>query len=385
MAVLAFLIRVVLLLAGLAFAAGAIFSLWGFCVCIAQQHFQMAKFWFGNMAGAGMFSYLMCRSASHLEFVLPWIFDDEQIFSLCMPKPLEERAAIALAKREGKPLASYAIRLRTLSVETAETICAAPSSHGLWFYRLRNLSENVAAILVERCRGPLDLEGLKTLRPALAECLARARGPLFLDGLKRLPDEVAEALARHAGWLALNGLTRLSPAAAAALARRRIVKDGSRVKNCLSLDGLSQLPEDVAAALVAYRGALSLGGLTDLSPNVARLFASHLPAVELGDEILLHLDGLTSLSAEAAMAIAAYPGGLSLNGLRSPEPDCLRSLTKHAGGVLSLGRLRTMPDDVAAMFAARRGMLFVPQLDEISPKARAILRSNPLIDLPAIS
>jgi len=124
MAVLAVLIRIVLLLVGLALAFGAILSLYGFCVCVAQPNFRQAKFWFGNMAAASVFSYLMYQSATHLELLLPWIFDDYDVLRLVMPKPLTERKAIKEAEREGKPLASYACRLRTLSVATAEKICA---------------------------------------------------------------------------------------------------------------------------------------------------------------------------------------------------------------------------------------------------------------------
>lgn len=382
LALLAFLIRVVLLLVGLAFAFGAIFSLYGFCVCITQPNFRQAKFWFGNMAAAGGLSYLTIYSAKYLEFLLPWIFDDDHIFGLLMPKPLKERQAIEQAKREGKPLASYASRLRTLSVTTAEKICEGSSSRWLEFFRLQRLTEEAAAVLVERHRGALQLSGLKTLNPALAASLARAQGPLLLDALKTLPDEVAEALARHSGWLTLDGLPRITPTAAAALARRPVVDAQGGAMNRLGLGGLKRLPEDVAAALVAYRGDLAFSGLTELSASVARLLAAHLPAEGSESGFSLHLDELTRLSAEAAAAIATYPGGLSLDGIRSAEPDCLRFLARHNGGPLSLGRLRTMPDDVAAIFAARQEVLLLPRLDEISPSSRAVLESNQLIVLP---
>ncbi len=382
MAVLAVLIRIVLLLVGLALAFGAILSLYGFCVCVAQPNFRQAKFWFGNMAAASVFSYLMYQSATHLELLLPWIFDDYDVLRLVMPKPLTERKAIKEAEREGKPLASYACRLRTLSVATAEKICEGSTPLWLEFFRLRQLPEEAAAVLVERHRGVLQLSGLKTLQPDLAACLARAQGPLFLDALNTLPDEVAQALSRHSGWLKMDGLSRITPTAAAALARRPVVEGLGYYPNCLGLGGLTRLPEDVAAALVAYKGDLDFGGLTELSPGVARLLTAHLPAKGSARDFSLQMDEVRRLSAEAAAAIATYPGGLSLNGIRSAEPDCLRFLAKHNGGPLSLGGLRTMPDDVAAMFAARQDVLMVPQLDEISPASRAVLERNPLIRLP---
>ena len=67
-----------------------------------------------------------------------------------------------------------------------------------------------------------SFERLKSITPSFARCLARRKkGDLSLDGLTSLSEESAAALARHEGSLSLNGLGRLSDDAARELAKHR--------------------------------------------------------------------------------------------------------------------------------------------------------------------
>lgn len=381
---LPFIVRVVLLLVGLAAAGGALFSAFGFCVCIARPNFFQAKFWFGNACAAGVFSYLMYRCCAKLEWVLPWIFDDEAIYNSFMPKPLTEAQALALAKRSGEPLAAFAPRLLTLSPKSAEIICERRSSSWLRFERLKRISDEAATVLAEQHRDGMLSLALGDLPPAVAVQLARVRTPLFLDSLKEISNEAAAALGRHAGWLTLNGLRRLSPVAAAELSRHQAIRQYDLWVNRLGLDGLEQLPEEVAGSLVNFCGELSLGGLKKLPAAVAGMLAARAAMNGLIDAVSLELDGLPTVSADAAEAIAAYRGNLSLNGVESLAPEALQALTRHRGGTLSLRRLRSMPDTIADLFAARPDELVLYHLQEISPTALAALQSNPRISLPAL-
>jgi len=70
----------------------------------------------------------------------------------------------------------------------------------------------------------------------------------------------------------------------------------------LALDGLQTLSTDAARALAEFKGrSLSLDGLKTLSPEAARALAGF-----AGKS--LHLNGLTALSADAARALAAFKG-----------------------------------------------------------------------------
>jgi hypothetical protein len=379
---LPFIVRVVLLLVGLAAAGGALFSAFGFCVCIAKLDFRQAKFWFGNAGAAGVVSYLMYLCFAKLEWVLPWIFDDEAIYNSFLPKPLTEAKALALAKRSGEPLAALAPRLLTLSPQAAEIICGQPSRIWLRFERLKRISAEAAAVLAERHQDGMLSLALGELPPAVAVQLARIRSPLFLNSLKEISDEAAVALGRHAGWLTLNGLRRLSAVAATELSRHQPIRQYHLWTNCLGLDGLGQLSEEAAGSLVDFQGELSLGGLKKLPVAVARMLAARTPMKDLIRDASLKIDGLPTVSADAAEAIAAYRGGLSLNGVEVLAPEALRALARHRGGPLFLERLRSMPDTIAFLFAARPDGLVLRNLREISPPALAALQSNPNISLP---
>ena len=80
-------------------------------------------------------------------------------------------------------------------------------------------------------------------------------------------------------------------------------------------------------------------------------------------------------------ALAKIEGPLALDGLRSLTPDAARALAKH-DGPLALNSLSTITDEAAEALAKHEGELFLEGLTEISPEAAATLRSNPKVVLP---
>jgi hypothetical protein len=206
-----------------------------------------------------------------------------------------------------------------------------------------------------------------------------------LNGLRSISEQTASALAQHHGWLSLDGLTSLSPEVARCLAQHRHISHLGDFYNSLSLGGLQDLGNESSAALAEYPGNLKLNGLRTLSETTARCLARHHTDTQwdVAEQYSLMLDGLEQLSDEAAIAISEYRGGLSLDGLTVLSTTAIRAFANHPGQALSLGRLDAMPDDVAAMFGARRKSLHMPSLRNVSPLGVELLRQNPDVILPA--
>ena len=120
------------------------------------------------------------------------------------------------------------------------------------------------------------------------------------------------------------------------------------VSDCLPLNGLKTLDADVARALAGYEGSIVLNGLTTLSPEAAAGIAKH--------KGYLVLNGLTTLSPEAATALAQYEGGmLFLNGLSSLSPEVATALAEYDEGYLVLNGLTALDAATAKALATYRG------------------------------
>jgi hypothetical protein len=355
--------------------------------CVAEKRRQGIKTFGGLTVLSGMVAFWTLRRAfarrDEPRFAADglWSTGDESLARFHAP-PMEENEAVAWAVDQGLHLSDVADRLMTLSADTVRKLCEAANHEVLVFRHLKQLSEQAAAALADLCLGQLYFPALTSLSPEAARQLARVHAPLFLDGLQAISAETAAALGSHCGWLTICGLERLSPEAAAGLARHRPIWHLGDMYNRLGLDGLVELPERTAASLATCSGNLSLNGLRVLAPGAARILAQHQAVEAVAESFSLHLDGLETLSDEKASLLAEYRGGLSLNGVERLSPGALRALARHQGQALSLGGLRAMSDDVAALFAARPLHLWVPSLRELSVTARAALQRNPRIMLP---
>jgi hypothetical protein len=160
-----------------------------------------------------------------------------------------------------------------------------------------NLDEETAKVYAEN--GSVTLDCLLTMSPEVAQELALCNS-LSFDGLTDLMDATAEALVKNHGSLSLNAITELSQAAAEALAKH---------EGWLSMNGITELSDTQAVALSKHRGDLHLNGITELTDCAAKAFASNHSG-------MLYLNGLKEISDQAAQHLSTHKGYLHLNGLR---------------------------------------------------------------------
>jgi hypothetical protein len=93
---------------------------------------------------------------------------------------------------------------------------------------------------------------------------------------------------------------------------------------------------------VSSREIIYLEGLTTISSYA---LAARLSSDERGNNLIL--DRVTSISNDAAEALAKHEGGLSLNGLTTLSDEAAKALAKHQG-LLDLNGLTTISDEAAA-------------------------------------
>ena len=302
---------------------------------------------------------------------------------------------------EAAPVASrldlHLPRLRSLSPAFIAAMLKRPRHHvtNVNFDGLEELADETAAAMKAHDRFNLSLNGLTALSPAAARSIGTRNGFLYLNGFMSVSAEILAALAEHEAHPAarplvfLDGLTTLGDDAAAILARwpkwsgrlprletvsegvatalassrnwdgslpavkavsAPVAKQLATRPGNLSLDGLGELPDDVAAALAGHAGGtLSLDGLRTLSDGAAAALATHAGR--------LSLDGLAALSSAAARSLAARPGDwLTIDGVKSLTPEAARALAA-APGVVSLTGLDAIPEDVRAILRPATGLI----------------------------
>jgi hypothetical protein len=92
----------------------------------------------------------------------------------------------------------------------------------------------------------------------------------------------------------------------------------------LSLNGLTTLDADTAKALAEFKGDLTLSGLTTLDADTAKALAE-------SKGYYLNLNGLTTLDADTAKALAEFKGGrLDLDGLQRASFGAVGALRYNA-------------------------------------------------------
>jgi hypothetical protein len=119
----------------------------------------------------------------------------------------------------------------------------------------------------------------------------------------------------------------------------------------------------IAAGTSAFGSSsgLELRNLSKISPDVAGALASH------GGEYLL-LDGLTSLSDEAASRLAEFSGNLSLESVTDLSAKAQRNLGAGKVKIVRVSCLRTLTDPMLAMKIGGVG-----QLETITSEVAGIL------------
>jgi hypothetical protein len=249
--------------------------------------------------------------------------------------------------------------LRELSLDTA--VLLAKSESYLRLGGLATISEDVARALAQH-KGGLELPGLTSLSDRVARELGQHCDHLHLDGCTFLSATAAGALAVHKGLISLNGLGSLSAAAAKAFAPH---------DDMLSLDGMASIADDTGRELAKHRGGLSLGGLTVLTDAALQSLSQFRGWV-------LKLDGLTSLSPKQATMLARYRadypfvGGLGLDGLTTISAAVAAALARFKGR-LFLGGITELTDVAAAHLATHEGLLSLHSLTALSNVAAEAL------------
>ena len=203
--------------------------------------------------------------------------------------------------------------------------------------------------------------------------------PADTNRLERLTPEQARSLAaefpgtrieidvRHADRSLLGDA--LPPATSAA-------NDGARaaVVAGLPLNGLTSIDAETAAALATYaRGRLLLNGRTEMNCDTARALA------RFGPRSSLMLEGLTTLDADTAEALAASRAAqLRLDGLETLPADTARALAASRGQSLHLTGLKTLDATAALALADYAGCLRLDGLTTLDAgTARALARPVP--------
>ena len=146
-----------------------------------------------------------------------------------------------------------------------------------------SIDTDAAEVLVRKGLPPdLHVKALKLFakdadrddKRSLREHLQGISSVLDLSGLQSIAADAAAALMRFKGTVDLSGLSTISPEIAEVIGRRRPKQPAGDYSSRILLDGLSELPVEVAKALSACRGKLVLNGLETLSLDAARSLAA---------------------------------------------------------------------------------------------------------------
>ncbi len=300
---------------------------------------------------------------------------------------LSPQAAAALAEMSGHNWNGRLPGFKTVSDDVARAL-AKEGGNVRSMPGLTAISDEAARLLLPKIGG--NLPELNRLSPEAAKALAQTRGDLVLNGLTNLSDETAKVLTENSqnrGDLYLNGLRSLTPDAARAICRR---------EGDLYLNGLTTIPIDVLQALAEHkspgyaRPVVHLDGLTSLSDEAAAVLATwekwsgELPALTAisaesatalatSRKFKGSLPALKTLSPEVAAALAQHKGNLSLDGLATLSDAAAEALAGHQGGTLSLGGLQSLTGSAAAALAKHSGRLSLGGLTTISNGAAQAL------------
>ena len=246
-------------------------------------------------------------------------------------KTLTVEQANELLKRPN----SLRLNVTELSPEVAAVL--AKYKGELRFDALTLLSPEVAAALATRV-GQIDLLRLTSLSPAVAKALATTKGSLNLPGVKELPANVAQELAAHTGTLTL-GVAELSDEAASALA-----KHGGNLR----LDQLRSLTSLVLAERLGQQEWLYLSGVTKITLEIAKAICPPGNREKFKNHVQLYI-GLTELPADVAAAIMAGRGHLSVNSLETISDEAAAAWSGSFANIRLFGLKKLSPAAAASL------------------------------------
>lgn len=254
--------------------------------------------------------------------------------------------------------------LRVGAIELTPEVAAVLAGYKgeLRFEALATLSPETAAALATRS-SVLDLPKVSALTPAVAKALATTKGSLNLPGVKELPANVAQELAAHTGTLTL-GVAELSDEAASALA-----KHGGNLR----MDQLRSLTSLVLAERLGQQEWLYLSGVTKITLEIAKAICPPGNREKFKNHVQLYI-GLTELPADVAAAIMAGRGHLSVNSLERISDEAAAAWSGPFANIRLFG-LKQLSPAAGASLAKGSGIFdirsFGPELSDQTAEAIA--------------
>jgi hypothetical protein len=195
-----------------------------------------------------------------------------------------------------------------------------------------------------------------------------------------LTKEIAEQFLKNEKSVDLSEFTSVEDAAAKSL----VITDAAAQalaqyhRRNLCLDGLTSLSDGAALALSQHKGNLELNGLTILSDGAAQALSQHKGG-------LLELNGLTILSDGAAQALGQHEGSLGLRGLTSLSDAAILAFARHGGGSLDLTGLKNLSDVAIQVLAQHKDDVWLFGFETTAAKASvqplgALSKPNPVLE-----
>lgn len=219
--------------------------------------------------------------------------------------------ALAACGRSSVPIEN-ATSIVFLDENGAKAIISQASQSKWFFTTTQGLPPERVDLFNEQEGVLLPLVGVKEITTGAAGVLASQKGALVLDGLTDLPTEIAANLCQHEGVLSLSGVGRLENEAAGLL---------GKTKGSLYLDGLVRLDPETAEALSHHKHPLSLNGLKTISPASIEKLCTRTAAT--------YLEGLEEIDMTQAKALSSAQGLIFLTGVRKAPARALEPLKRN--------------------------------------------------------
>jgi hypothetical protein len=266
---------------------------------------------------------------------------------------------ITLMLVPGSLVAADSARAKTLTVEQAKELLKESNSLRV---DVTDLSPEVATVLATH-KGELRFEALTTLSPETAAALATRTSLIDLPKVSALTPAVAKELAAHTGTLSLS-VTEISDEAASALA-----KHGGNLR----LDQLRSLTSLVLAERLGQQEWLFLSGVTKITPEIAKAICPPENRVKYKNHVQLFI-GLTELPADVAAAIMAGRGHISANSLETISDEAAAAWSGPFANIRLFG-LKKLSPAAGASLAKGTGIFdirsFGPELSDETAEAIA--------------
>jgi len=277
------------------------------------------------------------------------------------------------------------VGIDSLSPEMARVL--ATHSGNLALPTAKEIDRATLATLVTK-EGGLELY-LTSITPEVAMILSGFNGGLTLH-VERLPEDIERVLAKSKASLSIPELKEIKTGE---LARKLVeaapvVLPGDRQRLPLSFEGwqlaVESLSPAVAEEIKAFRGLLMLRAcetlpldvediLSEVEGNVKAPALRELKSVKLARKLAEHAEDVSTV---AGTSMFGSSSGLELRNLSEISPDVAGALASHSGEYLLLDGLRSLSDDAASRLAEFPGILSLASVTDLSAKAQRNLGSG---------